>query len=359
MEQNAKKAPIPKRQLYLDVLRILAAFLVCYNHSFAFELYLNQEPNGSILSWINVATAVLTTINLPLFFMLSGALILGKQESYRDIFSKRIQRFLVLLICCSAAAYLLLEEGPLTLADFWSKLLSGDIFMDYWFLYAYLSLLLAKPMLQKIAIHLTGKDILFLLVLRVIFFSGKHILNGYASFTDIAFAALSPNIQIPFISFDILFYPLAGYYLHAKLSLEKIGKREILGCLAVISLGTAMTSALVYAEGYFLRFTQNYITLFSYSSAMAVFILIRYGMRNLTPPGWLQKSIVGISSVSIGIYVLQPIVCHNLFLRFHQGMPWTQTTVIAYSLAWCFLCMALCGGLTYLLRVIPGVNKYL
>lgn len=363
MEQAPKKAAMPtlqrKRHIYLDVLRILAVFLVCYNHSFAFELYLTQEPNGSLISWINVATSVLVTICMPLFFMLTGALLLGKQESYRDVFSKRIWRFFVLLVCCSGATYLVLGDRPLSLTDFAMRLLSGNVYMDFWYLYAYLSLLLAKPLLQKIADHLTGRDILFLLVLRAVFFSGKHILDCYTSIMNMTPVILPTDFQLPFIHLEILFYPLAGYYLHAKLPLEKIGKREIFICVAMIALGTAVTSALVYAEGYYLGFTQNYTTLFSYSSAMAVFVLVRYGMRNFSPPDWLQRSIVGISSVSLGIYVLQPIVCHNLFLRFHQGMPWTQIAVTGYSLVWCLICMTLCGVLTRLLRLIPGVKKYL
>jgi len=356
---TVRNQPGQERKLYLDVLRVLAVFLICYNHSFAFELYLNQAPDGSLISWINVATAVLTTIHLPLFFMLSGALLLGKQESYRVVFTKRIWRFLVLLVCGSGATYLLLGETPLRFDVFIKNLLSGDIYMDYWFLYAYLSLLLAKPLLQKIAMHLSGSDILFLLVLRIVFFSGKMILDGCSSIFGMPAVILSPYFQLPFSSFDILFYPLAGYYLSEKLSLENFGKKGILGCIAVLILGTVLTSALVYGEGYFLGFTQNYITLFSYSSAMAVFILVRYGMRCCDVPEWLRKSIVSVSSVSIGIYILHPIVCHNLFLPFFRGVPWTVPAITVASIGWCLVCMVLCGGLTYLLRKIPGVKKYL
>ena len=347
------------RKLYLDVLRILATFLVCYNHSFAFELYLGQVPDGSLISWLNVGNSALATVCLPLFFMISGALLLGKCESYRDILSKRIWRFLVLLVCASGVTYLFLGEKPLSAAAFVRKLLRGDIHLTYWYLYAYLSLLLAKPFLQKIAAGLTGKDIVFLLALRVIFFSGKMMLNGYTSVADIGHVSLSRDLQLPFVTFDAFFYPLAGYYLSEKLSLEKLKGRHIFGCLAVIVLGTAVTSLLVYSEGYYLGFTQNYTTLFTYASAMAIFVLVRYGMGRVTVPHWLRRRIIGISNVAIGIYLLEPIVDHYLFDWFHEGMPWTQTTVTARSLLWCLLCMILCGGMTCLLRCIPGVKKYL
>lgn len=353
------KSSDQERKLYLDVLRILAAVLVCYNHSFAFELYLGQEPDGSLISWFNVASAVFATISMPLFFMLSGALLLNKKESYKELLRGRVWRFLVLLVGASGVTYLVLGERPLRAGVFLRDLLSGDIYMTFWFLYAYLSLLLAKPLLQKIAELLTGKDILFLLALRMVFFSGKMLLNGCGSLMGMAYVSLTKDLQLPFSGIDILFYPLAGHYLSAKLPLEKVGPKGVPGCLAVLLLGTGITSALVYAEGYLHGFTQNYTTLFNYTSAMAVFLLVRWGMSRFRVPDWLRRGIIGVSKVTIGIYVLEPILCHVLFDRFHQGMPWTQRAVTLYSALWCLVCIVVCGGLTHLLRQIPGVKKYL
>ena len=185
------------------------------------------------------------------------------------------------------------------------------------------------------------------------------ILNGCCAIFSLPSISLSNDFQLPFTSFDFLFYPLAGYYLGTKLPMEKIRVRELLGCIAVILLGTGFTSILVYAEGYYLGFTQNYITLFTYSTTMAVFVLVRYAISNVTIPNWLSRWIIRISNVAIGIYLLEPIIGHYLFDPFHRGMPWTQAAVTGRSLLWCLLCMILCGGLTHLLRFIPGVKKYL
>ena len=320
------QATKPKRKLYLDVLRILAAFLVCYNHSFAFELYLVQAPDGSLVSWLNVAVAVFATISMPLFFMLSGALLLGKEESYQDVLTKRVWRFLVLLFCGSGLTYLVLGERPLSVGVFVRQLLSGDVYLTFWFLYAYLSLLLAKPLLQKIAALMTGKDVVYLLILRLVFFSGKMLLDGCCSLMQLSAVTLSGEFRLPFTAIDILFYPLMGYYLSAKLPLEKIGRREVLGCFGVIILGTAVASALVYGEGYLQGFTQNYTTLFAWSSAMAVFVLVRRCMERFAAPEWLGKAIVGVSQVTIGIYLLEPIVIGRLrrLIPIEQGNPTTE-----------------------------------
>lgn len=82
------------RKIYLDVLRVLASFLVCYNHSFGYHLFLDQEADGSILSWFNVFLSAVTTMDIPLFFMISGALLLENRspikQSGKSAFSGRL-----------------------------------------------------------------------------------------------------------------------------------------------------------------------------------------------------------------------------------------------------------------------------
>ncbi|MEF2836497.1 MAG: hypothetical protein U0N82_02070 [Oscillospiraceae bacterium] len=43
---------LKQRRSYLDVIRILASFLVCFNHSEAYHIYLDQQADGSLLTWL-------------------------------------------------------------------------------------------------------------------------------------------------------------------------------------------------------------------------------------------------------------------------------------------------------------------
>lgn len=48
------------RKTYLDALRVLAAFLVIFNHTEGFHLFLEQAADGSAASWLRVMLSVFT-----------------------------------------------------------------------------------------------------------------------------------------------------------------------------------------------------------------------------------------------------------------------------------------------------------
>ena len=71
------------RAIWADILRILAMFFVVFIHVSPLPTAINVQ---NILYFINFAV-VKTCI--ALFFMLSGALLLAKEESYKTFFHKR------------------------------------------------------------------------------------------------------------------------------------------------------------------------------------------------------------------------------------------------------------------------------
>ena len=87
---NKNVIVIHKRMLWADVVRIIAIYLVVQIHtsSDAFSSSFFSHGPGIILSKLGV-------VSVPLFVMLSGALLLGKQESYKTFFSKRCIKVLI------------------------------------------------------------------------------------------------------------------------------------------------------------------------------------------------------------------------------------------------------------------------
>lgn len=347
------------RKTYLDILRIFAAFLVCYNHSHAFHLYLSQDPSGSIVSWINVFLSVLTTVNIPLFFMISGALLLAKEESYKTLFSKRIARFALLTFFASLITYILTVPGDFSVSAFVNALLQGKVALTYWYLYAYLAFLIALPFLRKIAKHLSFQDFLFLLLLRFFFVSVFMIVNFSLKYLGIQTISLSGSFQFPFAALECLFYPISGYYLAECLPMEKINGKHICLCTAVLLGGSAVSSVVTYLEGIRFGFSQTYIGLFNYSSAMCVFLIVRYAAQKIKLPDTMHSVIASVSSVTIGIYLMEPIITHYLMEPMFRSAYWHAAVLIPLSVAWCLFCMVLGGTMTYLLRKLPFVHKIL
>ena len=71
-----------KRLLSLDFMRIFAILLVIFNHTDnrGFYRFLTDDP-GTFLYWFNLFFSILCKAAVPLFFMISGALLLNKEES--------------------------------------------------------------------------------------------------------------------------------------------------------------------------------------------------------------------------------------------------------------------------------------
>ncbi len=349
---------VKTRRTDLDILRILASFLVCFNHSEGFHAFLNQQADGSVMSWIHVFLSVWTVLDIPLFFMLSGALLLGRQESYKDLFSKRIARFLVLILAATTLMYLVKMPQERSLSHFFYTLLRGDIANSYWYLYAYLSFLLVLPFLRMIAKELRFADAVFLVVLRLVFATLLPILNYWLGYWGIAPLDLSDNLQF-LLGMDVLFYPLVGYYLAQKLPFFKVTPRHVLACAAVFLGGSLISALMTYAQGLHSQFSQRYLGIFNFTSAMCLFLLVRYGTERVTFPGWVSSLLASVSSMTLGIYLLEPVVTHYLYMPFYDRIYWVPIVSTRYSFLWCLLVMGFGCAATWLLRKIPGVKHYL
>ena len=73
-----------QRKLHLEMIRIIAVFLVIFNHTDGFIYYIETTNR---LTWLfSLGMAGICRIAVPLFFMVSGALLLDREESVKDLF---------------------------------------------------------------------------------------------------------------------------------------------------------------------------------------------------------------------------------------------------------------------------------
>jgi len=85
--------------------------MVIFNHTgvTGFQLYSTYEV-GKLTYWGLVYMSVLCKIAVPLFFMISGALLLKRDLSLKDICVSKILRIFVVLIITSGVYYLYNSE---------------------------------------------------------------------------------------------------------------------------------------------------------------------------------------------------------------------------------------------------------
>ncbi len=135
-----------------------------------------------------VLTSLIHT-GVPLFLMLSGALLLGKEEELNVFLKKRFARILTPFLIWSFIFYILLNP-PHDFGFLWDyplKLLTGKIHTVYWFVYTIIGLYLLTPVLRpafkNITLGLwTGGLTLSLFILHAAFKNQLPVVRGISIF---------------------------------------------------------------------------------------------------------------------------------------------------------------------------------
>ena len=166
----------PTELIHIEIIRIIAAFLVIFNHTgskgyFLFASY----PFGTLPYFIYMSLTVFCKVAVPLFFMISGALLLKKDIPIKKIFKTKILKILIVLLIFSAIyyvrLYLLDYSKKFSILDFLARLYQGNIVVPYWYLYAYISFLIALPFLRSMVKSLPKYGYIYLFILSIIFTS--------------------------------------------------------------------------------------------------------------------------------------------------------------------------------------------
>ncbi len=296
-----------KRSLYLDFLRIIAIFMVVYLHTGKYGVQVYAYSTSATERALGYFFAIITSeVPVPLFFMISGALLLEKEESLSQLFQKRILKILFILLFFSFVMYLyksytgVYQYSPL---EFISTFFTGQIVTSYWYLYAYLAYLLCLPLLRRLVKNLTTDDYFYLLILNICFQSIPNIIGLWIpGFT------LNFNLVFPF-SEMILFYPLMGYFV-SHLSKEHITSTILWKCWLISSLCLLSTFGFTLIYGLpkeeFTAFDKGIFQ----SGLMDVFVLTvfytaRYREESKAPSPQKGHILSGLSSVVFGIYLIE------------------------------------------------------
>lgn len=349
-----------RRKVYLDALRILAMLLVIFNHLPGYMLF---QISGGVKGWIYTFITMFTRINVPIFFMISGALLLGKQESLSVIFKKRVARIVLVLALFSALTYSV-SEYPVIQFDwkvYVQKLLAGSISTPYWFLYTYIGFLISLPYLRKIAAGFSKKDFLYLLIIRFVLVGLIPLVNYITSLYFSFPIRMSSDLKLLIMTERLFFYPLMGYYLGQVLDITKIKGKHLAVLLAAFLLSIVIPSAVTIHQGRNGTFTQNYVQMFDYIIAICVFVAARIVFKNERTPSQMniiEKCICAIGPLTMGMYLLDPVWRKLFYAKAFQLLEPHMPTLI-FSLCWCVFSATLGGLFTYVLRKIPGLKKIL
>ncbi|MFQ9600628.1 MAG: acyltransferase [Flavonifractor plautii] len=332
-------APSRRRWDY-DLLRVASMVGVVYLHTAAGAL----RQLGTPLWHFSNLISSLATAAVPLFFMLSGALLLSHPRTAElgTLFRRRLPKVLIPLLAWSGVVIALagVLSGPQAALDKLIPLLNTPVMVPYWFLYALVPIYLVSPLLKKMTDGLSEAHWNYLVGLWLIATIGMDTLCDLAPAGPWQ-SALTVHWTL---NLDFVGGYLGYFLLGARLArLQKLPRRGTLwgvtaASFAVIAAGTFSTSRTASRQAH-----QNYLHLFTAVLAAACSLARSMEGRQRYPAPW----------GSFGVYLVHPMA-----IQFWQKAwtAWITPAVdtiplqLGYYLAILLSCLA---GVALLMSVKP------
>ena len=300
-----------KRVLWADGIRIIAIFLIVYVH----QLYLLPPLTlNSLWLW---TPNLFSLIGIPLFVMLSGALLLGKVEPLKVFFGKRVRAVFIPWIFW-VGVYSVLEifflGTVITSASEFIRFEYRMFFSRFWFLPMIFGLYFLAPLLR---VFLKGADNKLIYYFLAIWFFVLVLLPAGQLLVNPSY---SPNTS--------LFYYILQYsglfvlgYLLVKREKRRLPNVSWILVLALSLLATYFALYLTALGGNLIRtsFAQIFSP-FVLPGIVAAFMLLYQSLakRTLADRPGINKLVVLASKSALGIYLAHELVQLSLVNMFPQ-----------------------------------------
>lgn len=291
------------KKIWVEYVRTFAILGVVMLHSAAPILY-KMKYISEYYWWIGNIYDSIVRCSVPLFFMLSGYLLINREENVSDFIKKRLNKAIIPLLAWSIIyiAWRIFYEESLELSPkaLWSIILS-PAYNHLWFMYAIVGLYLSMPILRGMMINLDRAHLIYFVVLWLFAYSiipAIRLMTGVVS-----------NIDLSMFAGNVGFLVLG--FLLGNINLPKNTHIKILPLLitsiGVTAYGTfwlTKNNSGIYS-GYFYSYASPNVIFMS----AALFVILKHlieschtiSLHRITP--WVYS----ISSASFGIYLVHPI----------------------------------------------------
>ena len=340
--------------IYLEVLRLIAIIFVIFNHTSndGFLLFSSQQPN-SLTYWIYAFFSVFCKFAVPIFFMISGILYLKKDDlDLKYLFKKRILKMIIILIIFSLIIFcndVYINEANFSLKLFLKSLITCNISVTMWFLYMYIIFLLLLPLLKMIANQINIKMINYLILLAILF-DGVLPCIYFLLFKE---TLVYNSFLSPVWSINIIFiYPLIGYFLNEKITINNPKKKLIILWIINFIL-IIITNLITYYQS---KITgnieeQTFYNCFVIINAITIFLTSKVLLNNTKYIQSLGKYTFGIYLIHVVIIklsIFQKLIISFKNLNINSGLFAILLTLLIYLISLI---------ITFILSKIPILKK--
>ena len=308
MLHHEERRPERKNIFYLDVIRIVAVYLVLLLH--AISPFITRLDLYDTLTW-NVALGIspLVRMGVPLFFMMSGYLILSdpRTSDFATFYKRRLPRILIPFLVWNMIYYLvyhIVRGATGSVSEFLMGMFNQDIMYHFWYIYTLCGMYVLAPFFKRIVDNCTKRQVLLLLL--VVLFPTTFI-PFVCIFTKLNIYGF-PTMLNGYFGFFIFGYLLGKWPPERKWRIVMYG----LGIAAWFggALGNYLTSS---AEQMPLQFNYGH-NLVHFMTAGAFFVLMQAlsdKLEKILP----AKTIKYWASLTFGIYLCH-VMCMDMWNHF-------------------------------------------
>ncbi|MBN1361400.1 MAG: acyltransferase family protein [Sedimentisphaerales bacterium] len=370
---------------YINWLRIIAIYLVVTAHVAIWQAMASETFTFNW--WVGGWLFYLAHVSIPIFVMISGALLLddSRRESAGQFYRRRMVRVgipLVVWTCVYLAVRVFLDAEELSPAGALRLILTGDPYYHLWFLYMIVGLYVITPPLRTfVRCARRGERLLVIVV-------GLVLANAYFQ-TDVLIWNNQRSIFTMFVPW-IAFY-LCGYELR-RIDPGKVPSRYLV--LAVlISAGylAAFFDVFMEIEGgvgvrYLFDFFSPPIVFLSIAIFWAAYLhdqkakpksvsRISYLVSRIIPARrdcfsplasrdtnneirdtrYKRRLVEKVSAATLGVYVLHPLILDLMRIAFSEHAD--EGNFLAGVIVVPFVTFVLCYLITSLLMKIPILRR--
>lgn len=339
----------PNRILYLDEVRSLAIILVVLGH--IIRMY-----SKDFTSWlIGSGIFSLTRIGVPLFFTVSGALLLTRKHDIMQFLEKRFKR-VVLPFAFWIIVYMILGVIIWNSTFNWDYCLgiilgSNGLASPFWFIWSLIGIYLLIPMLSSFIREYNDFAFKYLIVITI-------ILSIFSTIGFFKIQQAKMEFRVIYNFFSVLGYFILGSYIHNNEFKMSKTKSFALG-VGLFIIGIIGHFNQIYYSG--LGGTQlkpvDFFNIFVLAETIGLFIAFKYAdvkmisskMKPLKEQK-LGELILMFSSCSFGIYFSHYILTLGLF-KFGFMHSWTKH--LYYFPVSAIFIIGFCWALILIMSKIP------
>lgn len=339
-----------KRDYSLDFLRIVACILVIVIH--VANVYCRAYTNIDSVNYIGaIIFNTIARVSVPIFFMISGALLIKPSEFNIKKYLQRIWRLLFALIAWNFIYFLFNKYylgNDLNFYDSFIESFVEPTKRHLWFMYAIIGIYIILPFVQNMCKNLSKQEENLFMGLWLFFVGVVYIIKLELK--------LEINYLIPIIQGTYyLGYFVVGSILYRRIKEKKLDNKWhkflillSIMCYVITIVGSCYLS---FKHDKYYNLLLGYRSIYYMLSSISIYLLFINNKEKFRE----NKLITSISGLSFGIYLIHPVFLNLITENIEIINQISYAFIPLYTVVIFILSYIAC----LIIKKIPYINKIL